>query len=111
MGVVVLRSFIHELDEYRYCIYETDSKKPAKFIDMSDSLFEIVLGEQVTDTYTKMLYEKCQNENISLSKLEWINGYAIKRKVEYEDMPRYPSMEERIQQEIRQSLAESQVNY
>lgn len=62
--------------EYRYCIYTYDDNDI--FIDISDSLSEIILGEKVSPLYHEMLYKWGKKRNIQVSYIWWKNGLPDK---------------------------------
>jgi len=63
--------------EYRYCIY-ANSDSDDIFIDISDSLKEILLGEKVSPLYRDMLYKWVKGMNIKVSYIGWENGFPYK---------------------------------
>ncbi len=96
-------------NEYRYCIYTNKSKNKEIFINIGDSIEEIILGEQVTNAYTKMLYNRFEDAKIIISKIEWVNGFPYKEIVKNVDETDYPSMEQTMQQEIRDAIKRSEL--
>jgi len=63
-------------NEYRYCIYTHDDHDI--FLDISDSLSEIILGEMVSPLYQEMLYKWGKERNIQVSYIWWENGFPNK---------------------------------
>lgn len=64
--------------EYRYCIYTDHDHDHDIFIDISDSLREIILGEKVSPLYQEMLYKWGKERNIQVSYIWWENGFPNK---------------------------------
>lgn len=62
--------------EYRYCIY-TNNKNDI-LINICNSIKEIILGENVSAMYQKMLYLWSKENNIPISIIYWENGFPIK---------------------------------
>ncbi len=95
--------------EYRYSIYDKNSEIMSYYLNILNSIEEIVLGEQVTNEYTKMMYRKCKDLNIRLTKLDWINGFPYKEFVRDIEKKDYPSIEEKMQNEIDRAMAKKKL--
>lgn len=95
--------------EYRYCIYEKNEGNPLHHLNILSSLEEIILGEQVTNEYTRMLFRKCNDINIRITKLDWINGFPIKEVVKDIDKKNHPFIEEKKQKEINIAMAKKKL--
>ncbi|OGP51449.1 MAG: hypothetical protein A2Y79_08000 [Deltaproteobacteria bacterium RBG_13_43_22] len=65
-----------EEKEYRYCIYTR--AQDDIFIDISDSLHEIILGYKVSGLYQRMLFAWGKEKGIPVSFIYWENGFPVK---------------------------------
>jgi len=66
--------------EYRYLIYSQN--RNIVYMEIADALEEIILGEKVTNEYTGMIFNKFVSGEVKISKIEWVNGFPLKKEVE-----------------------------
>jgi hypothetical protein len=62
--------------EYRYSIYTYEEDD--LFIDISNSLHEIILGHKVSSLYQRLLFSWGKEYRIPISVIYWENGFPIK---------------------------------
>ena len=93
--------------EYRYCIYSFENEN--RYINISESLKEIILGEKVTNEYTKMLAKRYENEDVIISKIEWFNGFPQKKIVDNDYLERKINIGKELQELSNAAFRENRI--